>query len=317
MFHRSLVGKDLHAPSREGVINSTGSTISKLKVVYISGMGTVYPQIGLANPNLYQNFGVVVDDILSGQSGQITCIGFMQGIDTSAWPANTYLFSDASGNLSTAVLGSPVAQVIKQDTVSGVIYVTAISDQLTPPSSSDWSLQGNGVSTGSFLGTTNAQDLVIKTNNVQRAVLDINGRFGLGEPAPTRHVELKAHTSVNSSGLQIESFDVDTTSGLYQPIYSITLSDPQMVTFEISIQGKDTVTGDRCSFKRTGAFYKEASNVQLLGQGWQSTFTAKSNTDMNVRYIAGVSDIGIQIKGLAAGNLTSWTGYISIQELFL
>lgn len=317
MFHKGLTGKDLHAPSRETVINNTVSTISKLKVVYISGMGAVYPEIAPANPNLYQNFGVVVEDILPGQPGQITCIGFMQGLNTSAWPPNTYLFSDTAGNLSTLALGFPVAQVIKQHATTGVIYVTALSDQLMPPPSSDWGLSGNPISLGSFLGTTNAQALVIKTNSIQRAVFDINGRFGLGQSAPTRHVELKGHTSVDSSGLQIESFSVATASTAYQQMYALTLSDPQMVTFEISIQGKDTVTGDRCSFKRTGAFFRDASNVQLLGQGWQSNFTAKTNTYMNVRYTLGITDINIEVRGTNTTNLTMWTGYISIQELFL
>lgn len=43
-----------------------------------------------------------------------------------------------------------------------------------------WSLAGNSISSGSFLGTTNAQDLIFKRNNIQVAAFTINNNIVLG-----------------------------------------------------------------------------------------------------------------------------------------
>jgi len=314
-YHRNLVDKDLHAPSRETIVNATASTITKLKVVRVSGMGT-FPQIDIADPNLYQNFGVATDDILVGQVGKVCCLGFMFGLDTSAWPVGTTLFSDSNGDLSIVALGAPVATVIKQDAVTGVLYVTAISDQITPPSGVDWGLSGNNISFGSFLGTNNNQALVIKTNGQQQAILDTSGRFGLGQPAPTRQFEVKSHAGVDSSGVQMESFTVSTTSNTYQNIYTIALIDPSSLVVEFTVLGKDSITGDVCSFKRLGSFYRNAGNVQLMPQGWQSSYTSKTDNAFNVSYTINPTNIIIKVKA-ATTNLTTWVGNVVIQELKL
>jgi hypothetical protein len=48
-----------------------------------------------------------------------------------------------------------------------------------------WSLNGNNVASNNSLGTTNAQDLRLITNNTVSAVLKSNGQFGLGTTTPT------------------------------------------------------------------------------------------------------------------------------------
>jgi hypothetical protein len=48
-----------------------------------------------------------------------------------------------------------------------------------------WLLNGNNATSSSFLGTTGNEDLRIRTNNIQRAVLTTNGSFGLGVTTTT------------------------------------------------------------------------------------------------------------------------------------
>ncbi len=50
----------------------------------------------------------------------------------------------------------------------------------------NWGLNGNNISSlpGSFIGTINPEDLVIKTNNVERMRLTSNGRIGIGTNTP-------------------------------------------------------------------------------------------------------------------------------------
>jgi hypothetical protein len=48
-----------------------------------------------------------------------------------------------------------------------------------------WKVAGNAATAGQFLGTTNAQDLKIFTNNLQRAVFSTTGNIGIGVSLPS------------------------------------------------------------------------------------------------------------------------------------
>lgn len=54
-----------------------------------------------------------------------------------------------------------------------------------------WFLNGNTVSAASFFGTNNNEDIRIRTNNTQRAVITASGQVGIGVPSPTAQL----HTS--------------------------------------------------------------------------------------------------------------------------
>lgn len=67
--------------------------------------------------------------------------GTFQGLKILSGASNGYvLTSDASGNARWA----------------------------TPTGGNSWSLSGNAAGTNDFIGTTNSQDLVFKTNNIER-----------------------------------------------------------------------------------------------------------------------------------------------------
>lgn len=311
-FHRNLRGKDLHGPTNELVENNTFAVMPALKVVSLSGMGTAFPQIAVADPSTgVQPFGVVMDDIGVGQSGYVTHIGFLFDINTSPWTIGTVLYSDSSGNLSTSPLGSIIAVVVKQGFTDGVIYVQAGFFQ----ANSGWELDGNeDVSPTQFLGTTDESPVPIRTNNLPIGIFTPQGRLGWGTQSPARHVEFKSHTSNNSTGIQYESFYLETNSSGFSNAYVIPISDPSVVTVQIMITGRQSDGNNRCSFKRTGVFYREASNVQAQGH-WQSDYTIKSNNAMGLDYIMTSTALIIRVKPATNSN-TRWSGQIVIQEHF-
>lgn len=47
-----------------------------------------------------------------------------------------------------------------------------------------WMLSGNAISSGDFLGTTNSQDLIIRTNNTERIRITSDGRVGINNNNP-------------------------------------------------------------------------------------------------------------------------------------
>ena len=65
--------------------------------------------------------------------------------------------------------------------------------------SNAWFLNGNTIGPSNFLGTTNDQDVRIRTNNAQRAVFTSSGLLGIGVTAPT--AQLHSNGSVRFEGL--------------------------------------------------------------------------------------------------------------------
>lgn len=313
--HRKLRGADLHAPSNELVENGTGSILTKLKVVRLNQMGAVYPRVVVADPNNRITFGVVLDDIKPGKAGFVCCFGFMFEVDTSPWVVGTILYSDDSGNLTDQINGGIVGYVIRQDADFGTIYV--VTEQSNDTNSVSWRLRGNnGVDELiSFLGTTDAADLRIRTNNILRAVVTKDGRFGLGPglDTPLNHFHQKSHTGFDGSGLRQETYSLSTNSTSAQSAFSIPIAQNTVVKVEFTAIARQANGTGRAVFKRTGIFYREGSNVQIQ-RFWQTDITEKSDSNFNVTYSLGVGDLGLNVKS-AVGTETYWTGHVKIEAV--
>ena len=85
-------------------------------------------------------------------------------------------------------------------TGGGSITIVQLTDSLM----NYWRLTGNnvipGASAGSWLGTRNNASLRFRTNNTQVAILDSNGRFGIGTNAPTQTFSLEENLWMYNSG---------------------------------------------------------------------------------------------------------------------
>lgn len=314
-FHKNLRGLDLHAPSNELVENQTGSTLTKLKVVHLDDMGTIYPKVALADPANYVNFGIVAYDIPAGKTGYVTAFGFLFEVDTSAWVVGTDLYSDASGNLSPTINGGIVATVIKQDANFGVLYVVTEGNQNV--NSVSWRLSGNnGVDElVNFLGTTDAHDLRIRTNDQLRAVFDKTGKLGLGPDltVPANHFHQKSHVGFSGSGLRQETYSLSTNASSPQVAFTIPIAQNSAVKIEFHATGRVSDGSARAAFKRIGLFYRESSNVQIQ-RFWQTEFTEKSTPGFDVSYSMGVNEVTMYVKSSTVTS-TYWTGHVKIEAV--
>lgn len=72
-----------------------------------------------------------------------------------------------------------------------------ISNNYNSSSSSDWNITGNtGTTAGTnFIGTTDAKDLVLKTNNTEKLRVLSGGNVGIGVTVPTAYLQIKAGTT--------------------------------------------------------------------------------------------------------------------------
>jgi|GEM_PF-1860111 len=76
---------------------------------------------------------------------------------------------------------------------AGAAFVAAPQQAQAGSSSDNWKMEGNGnVDSNDFLGTTNAQPLVLKTNGQQRMTVHPNGDVSVGDPNAYARLSAKA-----------------------------------------------------------------------------------------------------------------------------
>ncbi len=102
----------------------------------------------------------------------------------------------------------------------------------------DWKLLGNaGTNAGTnFLGTTDAVDLVFRTNNTEKARILSGGNVGIGESNPQRILHLKGSTSnvaLRLENTSAKTYDIQSTSGGHLHIINQS-SSPTFVAMQVN-----------------------------------------------------------------------------------
>lgn len=215
------VGQELYIRSR----NSTGSTITNGKVVYISGATGNRPNITLAQANspITSNvIGMVTHDIENNSDGLVTVIGKINDLDTSAYTEGDMLYLSAStaGDVTNVEPSSPnqivrIGTVLRANPANGTILFKAEN----VPRLSDYELLSNK-STTTTLGTSNT---LYPTQNAVKTYVDT----GLATKATL---------------LNVPQFSVPyrNTSGSGEPNTSLAVRDSSAVAYSLAAR---TATG--------------------------------------------------------------------------
>jgi hypothetical protein len=123
-------------------------------------------------------------------------------------------------NLNAAApITTPATSLLVYNTnvTTGAGFYYWDSAKWTPFGSSGWGITGNSGTTpaSNFLGTTDAQDLVIKANNTEAIRVKTNGSIGIGtnNPQTKLHIETTGATTFTQNFDALTTGNVTTTAG--------------------------------------------------------------------------------------------------------
>lgn len=140
---------------------------------------------------------------LMGPTTVFSITGFTGGVDgriITVVNATSYTMTISGATGSTAanqlLTGGSTFSVSANGSATFMYNTTLTKWVLTGTSGSSlssWSLTGNSgtIAGTNFVGTTDAQDLVFKTNNTERVRLNTNGNVGIGQTVPTQKLEVR------------------------------------------------------------------------------------------------------------------------------
>lgn len=123
-----------------------------------------------------------------------------------------------------------------------------------------WSLTGNaGTTPANYLGTSDKKNLVFKTNNIQRAVIDSTGNMGIGTTKPTSKLE------VHNGALTVSS---TTSASLIINANASAIGNSNQILFADNGVNKWTLGGSNIGSAGTNNFslynYNLGSNVLTI-----------------------------------------------------
>ncbi len=150
----------------------------------------------------------------------------------------------------TDILGTTTAKTINVSKIGyhyfdGILWQPFSSSGGSNPN--DWSLTGNANTSRAtnYIGTSNAQDLVLKTAGTERMTVSATGNVGIGTPAPTNALHLKAATNpIKIEGLAASNSENDrpivvgTDGTLKTGVFPTVNIVPEDVGTVIAVDGK-------------------------------------------------------------------------------
>ena len=130
---------------------------------------------------------------------------FLGNVSIGTTTLNNYLFPASRGTNN---------QIMQTDAVGNITW----KDPNTVLNSYTWTTTGNSGTTvaTNFMGTTDAVDLSIKTNNTEAIRVTSTGKVGIGAPIPGSELEVNGYTKLGSNAPAIKYLKLTGTTNIAQ-----------------------------------------------------------------------------------------------------
>ncbi|MFT7613565.1 MAG: hypothetical protein ACI9J3_002540 [Parvicellaceae bacterium] len=203
---------------------------------------------------------------------------------TNASTADTAQFSFFS---DTAIYASTAGSAVYSDSSN---YADTAGYALNCINS--WDLNGNSLAGTEFIGSINAEDVLFKTNNIERMRVTSSGKIGINTPAPQADFELTGDNGLIFNGV-------------------------------LGAGASQTFTGDRLVwYPKKGHFYAGGGSINLtdgnigdysFGAGYNLTVSGDYSTAFGYASLAsGIASFAVGFDSKATGDYSFAQGQVSM-----
>ncbi|MBC7411415.1 MAG: hypothetical protein H7331_03045 [Bacteroidia bacterium] len=250
-----------------------------------------------------------------------TLTSTVNGVIATSLAVNTVTNTSTTNNITTTVNGVtatpvPIINSLSNNytTTTGLFNTTingVISANITLPTAQNikdsvtanaWLLKGNNNTNGitNFIGTTNAQDLVFKTNGIENMrILNTSGNVGIGTTAPAWKIDVQGGRSMFSSNSTIYALGVR--------------FDPTTYPFFIGASNVLNTSANTIAGMRSDLIFTEAGGTEwmrIVGANGKVGINTSSPTEKlevtgSVKIVDGTQGSGKMLTSDAAGK-GSW-----------
>lgn len=291
-----------------GVNTYTGNTRVDINGDLALREGTALVMANGANNNLtlgaFSHYRIIgptaafsITGLAGGQNGKVVTL-----INTTAFPMT--LSHDITSTAANRIY-TPNSTTLEVPAIYGsvsLMYNSTLSRWLVTSvagesDAGDWHTTGNsGINSGAnFIGTTNLASFRMRTNNVERMVIDSLGRVGIGQPFPGDALTLSdaalpvfslgnpAFNSAESGRISFHE-NIDTYSG------SVNLCGFQIhhdgIANKLFLYGGCTAIDTVMTFTRVGTVGVQTTNPSETFElgGFDATLYMNSNTSNNILF---------------------------------
>jgi len=188
-----------------------------------------------------------------------------------------------------------------------------------------WSLAGNAVTSGQFLGTTNALPLLFRLNNTASGMIDLSSNTGnvyLGYLSGN----IASATGKSNVGVGTQALNTNTSGysnvaiGLQAMYYNTTGNSNCALGIEAMFRNTSGLYNNAIG---SGALFSNTSGSQNVSDGWNSTFyntTGSSNSVLGAlalqRKITGSSNVAIGTAAMFSNTTTSYSTAVGDSALY-
>jgi hypothetical protein len=223
------------------VINSIQILIGGITFLWSLSSSVIAQNVGISNSGATPHASALLD-IESPTKGLL--------IPRIALTASNVAAPVVSPAVSLLIFNTAIAGVFPNDVKPGYYYWNGAKwERFQTGNQNDWSILGNSATNSAinFLGTTDAQPLIFKTNNTEAMRITTSGNIGMGTATP--HPSAKLELRSTNQGFLLTRVDTVSITGPAFGLMTLSPADTCLYMYNGNRWAKIGGGGKKCKCK--------------------------------------------------------------------